>query len=155
MSGGDRRPLDGTPVTATLRQRHNNRIGAVYSSLFTFWQARHSAITAGATRRDAYSVLLFDHALYNAVTNDFTSTPEALLNSLIPYGAGGGTEFNMALQGAQRCIDDHWSTERFVIDFLGSSMILISSTVPLLLFSYPMANAAFPMLLYATYARDQ
>lgn len=112
MSATDRLPLSNTPVTALLRARHNNRIGAVYSSLHTFWQARHSALTGGANRRDSYSVILFDHAEYAAVNNDFTSTPDALLNLVIPYGSGGGTNFNMALQAAQRCMENHWSTER-------------------------------------------
>ncbi|KAI0089047.1 hypothetical protein BDY19DRAFT_993280 [Irpex rosettiformis] len=112
MSHGDKRPLDGTPITATLRQRHNNRVGAVYSSLYSFWQARHAAITAGAARRDSYSVILFDHELHRAVTNDFASTPDALINSLLQYGARGGTNFDLALQEAKRCMENHWSTER-------------------------------------------
>ncbi|KAI0692274.1 hypothetical protein BC835DRAFT_1277959 [Cytidiella melzeri] len=127
MAATDRLPLSNTPVTTRLRGRHNNRIGAVYSSLYTFWQARHAALTAGANRRDAYSVILFDHALYNAVNNDFTSTPDALLDLVLPYGAGGGTEFNMALQAAQRSMSDNWSTERApVVIFLSDGECSVS-----------------------------
>lgn len=112
MSGGDRQPLVNTPVTAKLRARHNNRVGAVYSSLYTFWQARHASLNGAANRRDAYSVILFDHGLYMAVNNDFASTPDALLDMVMPYGAGGGTNFDMALKETQRCMQNHWSTER-------------------------------------------
>lgn len=112
MGGNDRLPLSHTPVTGRLRTSHNNRLGAVYSSLYTFWIARHAALSGVANRRDAYSVILFDHALYKAVDNDFTSTPDMLLNLILPYGVGGGTDFNMALQEVQRCMQSHWSTER-------------------------------------------
>ena len=114
MSHTDKRPLDGTPITAKLRQNHNNRVGAVYSSLYSFWQARHAALNAGTARRDSYSIILFDHELHNAINNDFASTPDALINLLLPYGARGGTNFNKALQAAQQCMETHWSTERYV-----------------------------------------
>lgn len=113
MGATDRQPLANTPVTARLRARHNNRVGAVYSSLYAFWLARHAAISTGTNRRDSYSVILFDHALYSAVNNDFTSTPEALLDMVLPYGAGGGTNFNMALESARQCMENNWSTERY------------------------------------------
>lgn len=71
-------------------------------------------MTAGAARRDSYSVILFDHELHKAISNDFTSTPDALINLLLQYGARGGTNFDMALKAAQQCMEDHWSTERYV-----------------------------------------
>lgn len=121
MGGNDRRPLANTPVTARLTAYHDNRVGAVYSSLHAFWQARDGAVAAGANRRDTYSVILFDHDLYMAVDNDFTSSPDELLELVLPYGAGGGTNFNMALQEVQRCMEDNWSTERCV--FLPSACL--------------------------------
>ncbi|KAM5530024.1 hypothetical protein V8D89_016309, partial [Ganoderma adspersum] len=117
----DRRPLDNTPTTQLIRGSHNNRLGAVYSSLYGFWEARHRTITVngGTARRDAYSVILFDHSVSNAITHDFTSTPTQLLNNVLGYRAHGGTNFTLAIETAQSCLERHWSTERTpVIIFL-------------------------------------
>jgi hypothetical protein len=56
MSSVDRHPLTGTPVTAQIVRRSNNRLGAVYSSLYAFWASRNAAVEgqAVAARRDAY-----------------------------------------------------------------------------------------------------
>lgn len=115
MGYTDRRPLAGTPVTARISQYCNNRLGAVYSALYAFWKSRQTAMTtqqSNAARRDAYSVILFDHAIYRGVINDFTSTPEALLDSVIRYSAGGGTNYDSALSETRTVIQQNWSTER-------------------------------------------
>lgn len=114
MNGSDRRPPSDTPVTNRIVRSHNNRIGAVYSSLYSFWSARHNAINGTGNRRDAYSVILFDSTSNAPVTNDFTSTPDELLNLLLPHGARGGTSYDLALREAQTCMNDNWSTERYV-----------------------------------------
>jgi hypothetical protein len=136
MGHTDRRPLNNTPVTTTLRNRHNNRLGSVYSSLYMFWQARHASINVGANRRDAYSVILFDYAINNAINNDFSNTPDALLNLVLPYSAGGGTDFNMALQATQHCMEAHWSTERcsFFSNTIQVALIVLFYSAPVVIF---------------------
>ena len=117
MGINDNRPLQNTPVTARIAARHNNRVGAVYSSLYGFWQARASALNAavgnGVPRRDAYSVVLFDHHVYRSVINDFTSSPDDLLNGLMAYGSGGGTNYTLATTETQSVMESNWSTERY------------------------------------------
>lgn len=117
MAGTDRRPLNDTPASARIAARHNNRIGAVYSSLFAFWSTRHAVANGNANRRDAYSVILFNEGQTSTITNDFTSTPDQLLDNVLVYHAGGGTNYNTALQGAQAVMENNWSTERYVIAF--------------------------------------
>jgi hypothetical protein len=117
MDSSDKKPLSGTPVTRQIAARHNNRLGAVYSSLHSFWVSRMSAVTGGRSqqpnaRRDAYSVLLFDHDAVNCLLNDFTSTPDQLLDMVLPYSARGGTNYNLAVSRAQDIVRQFWSTER-------------------------------------------
>ena len=113
MGSRDSRPLSNTPATARISARANNRYGAVLSSLHSFWTARAAAITnSSAARRDAYSVVLFDHAFATPVVNDFASTPDQLLDILLGFGTRGGTNFTLAIQQAQAIMQQHWSTER-------------------------------------------
>lgn len=107
-------------MTAKITGRHNNRIGAVYSSLHAFWSARHAVANGTTSRRDAYSVILFNHGHQQILTNDFTSTPERLLDLILPHGAGGGTNYKPALQVTQSVMENNWSTERCAL--LGVSL---------------------------------
>ncbi|KAH9047481.1 hypothetical protein EDB83DRAFT_2317547 [Lactarius deliciosus] len=110
MDSSDRKPLVEGPAAERIQARSNNRLGAVYSALYSFWSARHAAVAAGqralgtqrgldsvysalysfwsarnagatgvqeptVTRRDAYSVILFNDFTTNVVVNDFTSSP--------------------------------------------------------------------------------
>jgi len=114
----DRQPLPGTPATSKITQRSNNRLGAVYSSLHAFWVSRHAALNAtgsqaAVARRDAYSVILFDHHMTTCVQNDFISSPDQLLDLVLPYEARGGTDYTSALTITQRIMEDNWSTERW------------------------------------------
>ncbi|KAK0446846.1 hypothetical protein EV421DRAFT_1707226 [Armillaria borealis] len=124
MDATDRRPLQNTPVTASIQRASNNRLGAVYSALHAFWMSRQAAVTANrqtrvANRRDSYSVVLFDHELVRGVTNDFTSSPEDLLNGLLRYQARGGTNYDLALIDARNVMTANWSPERVpVVIFL-------------------------------------
>lgn len=116
MSSTDRRPLGNAPGTALITRQSNNRLGAVYSSLHAFWMSRNTALTSAqavAARRDAYSVILFDHVVLNCFTNDFTSSPDQLLNTVVPHQARGGTNYSAALSAAQVVMQQHWSTERY------------------------------------------
>ena len=118
MSHNDRRPLANTPTADLIWQRADTRLGAVYSALYSFWSARHVA-TAGqqgaGARHDAYSVVLFNKRTTNVLVNDFTSTPDQLLDILLGEQPSLGTNFSKALGAARAIMEQHWSTERLVI----------------------------------------
>ncbi|KAG1848095.1 hypothetical protein DFJ58DRAFT_729994 [Suillus subalutaceus] len=120
MSLTDRQPLRNTPASDKIIQSSNNRFGAVLSSLYSFWSAR-AAVVAGsqAVRRDSYSVILFDQSVVDAVVNDFSSSPDNLLDAVLRHRTSAGTNFTAAIQRAQSVMEQHWSTERTpVIIFL-------------------------------------
>lgn len=116
MSCTDRRPLANAPATNQITRSANNRLGAVYSALHSFWSARHAAVTAGqqtvGARRDAYSIVLFNEGSTNILANDFTSSPDQLLAIVLAHQASGGTNFAGALRTSQAAMTQHWSTER-------------------------------------------
>jgi hypothetical protein len=115
MSSVDRRPLANAPASAKISGTCNNRLGAVYSALYSFWSARHAAVTSNqqaGTRRDSYSILLFDHTMSPAILNDFRSSPDQLLDIVLQYHANGGTDFTAALQRGREIMIQNWSTER-------------------------------------------
>ena len=115
MSIDDIRPLPNTPASDRITQRCDNRFGAVLSSLYSFWSARAAAVAGPqAARRDSYSIILFDHAVENIVENDFTSSPDQLLNAAFRYQADGGTNFTIAIEQGKSVMERHWSTERCV-----------------------------------------
>jgi hypothetical protein len=116
MGDRDRRPSPGIPSTATIAAHSNNRLGAVYSALHSFWMARQTAINnAGGcgARRDAYSVLLYhDHATRTSIINNFSSTPDQLLQELLPRSVRYGTNVEAAVTLAQDMMQTHWNAER-------------------------------------------
>ncbi|KAI9511011.1 hypothetical protein F5148DRAFT_1274479 [Russula earlei] len=116
MASTDRQPLANAPMTHRIQQSANNRLGAVYSSLYSFWSARHVATMAGrqtaGARRDAYSLILFNEKATNILTNDFTSSPDQLLGIVLSSRASGGTRFLEALRAGQAVMEQNWSTER-------------------------------------------
>ncbi|KAH9023069.1 hypothetical protein EDB83DRAFT_1992577 [Lactarius deliciosus] len=136
MSIDDRRPLPDAPATYRIREKADNRLGAVYSALYSFWSARHAAVTvtprqqATGARRDAYSIILFSDTAKNAVVNDFTSTPDQLLDNILNEEADSGTNFVAAIQASQAVMIDNWSTERTpVIVFLSDGESSIQDKV--------------------------
>jgi hypothetical protein len=116
MSSTDRRPLADAPATDLIRQYADNRLGAVYSALYSFWSARNAAVTAGqqvvGARRDAYSIVFFSRRTKNVLVNDFTSTPGQLLGLVLAERPFLGTNFTAALQAARAIMEQNWSTER-------------------------------------------
>ena len=113
MTRNDRKPLPNTPATARISARANNRYGAVLSSLHSFWTARAAAIAgSNAARRDAYSVILFDGGVETPIMNDFISTSDQMLDTLLGFGTGYGTSFTVAIRHVQTVMERHWSTER-------------------------------------------
>jgi hypothetical protein len=117
MSSNDRYPLADAPMTNRIQQSANNRLGAVYSALYSFWASRHVAVTANrqavGARRDAYSFILFNDRPTQVLTNDFTSTPGQLLGTVLGHQASGGTNFTAALRTGQIMMEQNWTTERF------------------------------------------
>ena len=119
MSLSEPRPLNNTPTSQLIRRTHNNRLGAVCSSLQAFWEARHHAVAAaaaagggGAVRRDAYTVVLFNHGVTTAINHDFRSSPADLLNAVLRHHADGGTNYTAAIAAARASMETNWSTER-------------------------------------------
>ena len=117
MTCTDRQPLPNAPATDQIMRSANNRLGAVYSALYSFWSARHAAVTAGqqtvGARRDAYSIVLFNERATSILHNDFTSSPDQLLAIVLGHQASGGTNFTEALRSGNEIMTQHWSTERF------------------------------------------
>ena len=113
----DRRPLANSAGVDLITPTANNRLGSVFSALYSFWLARQAAIDRnaqlGGARRDAYSLILFNSEPSTSVENDFASSPDELLTAALQYVAGGGTDFTRALARAQNIMDSHWSTERY------------------------------------------
>ena len=117
MSLDDHRPLSGARMTGLIRQSADNRLGAVYSALYGFCSVAADRQAIGV-RRDAYSVILFNEATTHVLTNDFTSTPDQLLGTVLHHQAGGRTNFKEALQTGRKVMERNWSTERFVTFYL-------------------------------------
>jgi hypothetical protein len=116
MSVCDRQPLQGTPVTQRIISSHDNRLGAVYSALYGLWAALQGTINPqgrpAVQRRDAYSVILFNDAIATALENDFTSTPDNLLDAVLQHHPHGGTNYDLALTQTLTLMEKCWSTER-------------------------------------------
>ncbi|KAH8977864.1 hypothetical protein EDB86DRAFT_3157238 [Lactarius hatsudake] len=117
MSSTDQTPLPNAPGSDRITPKANNRLGAVFSSLYSFWIARQAtfdrnAQSGGGARKDAYSLILFDSVPTNCIENDCTSSPDELLTAALQFDAGGGTNFTRALKRTQDVMSSHWSTER-------------------------------------------
>jgi hypothetical protein len=114
MFGTDSRLLANTPVTQRIASVANNRLGAVYSALYSFWSARTNAIAAsGAIRGDAYSVIMFSNRPQILLENDLNTDTNGLLNIMLNQSSNEGTDFNWALEATQETMDKHWSSSRF------------------------------------------
>ena len=120
MAETDCQPLADAPAADRIRERTNNRLGAVYSAVYSFWIARYIAVIAGrktvGARRDAYSVILFNSGAENVLANDCKNSLDRLLDSMLTKRANGGKNFTVALQAGQNVMVQHWSTERFVTE---------------------------------------
>ncbi|KAI9460718.1 hypothetical protein F5148DRAFT_1377366 [Russula earlei] len=116
MCQQDRYPLPTSAGTDRIAPTANDRLGSVFSALYSFWLARQAAINRnarlGGARRDAYSLVFFNHEPSTSIENDFASSPDELLTTALQYEADGGTDFTRALESAQSIMDLHWSNER-------------------------------------------
>lgn len=165
MDFSDRQPLTEGPAAERIQRRSNNRLGAVYSALYSFWSSRHAAAAAGQrilgiqrrldtvysslhnlwpvrnagatrgqepafTRRDAYSVILFNDWATSVLVNDVTSSPDQLLDTMLLQKANGGTNFTTALREAESVMVQNWSTERTpIMIFLSDGQSSVSDDI--------------------------
>ncbi len=117
MARPDRKPLPNAAGTPRITPIANNRLGAVLSSLYSFWTARQAAVSQnaqlGGHRRDAYSIIFFSRTPMTCVENDFTSSPDALLTSCLRYKPFENENYTLAIEKAQAIMTSHWSTERY------------------------------------------
>jgi hypothetical protein len=112
----DRRPLPNSVGFDRISRTANNRLGAVFSALYSFWNARQAVVDRnsplGGERRDAYSLIFFNHEPSTSIENNFTSSPDELLTAALEFEADGGTDFSRALERTQNIMTTHWNTER-------------------------------------------
>ena len=116
MSQQDIQPPDSAGFER-IKRTANNRLGAAFTSLFIFWIARQAAVNRnslmGGVRRNAYSLIFFNHEPSTPIENDFTSSPDELLTAALKFNAHGQTNFSSAIERAQRVMTSHWNAERF------------------------------------------
>ncbi|KAH9029436.1 hypothetical protein EDB85DRAFT_2251894, partial [Lactarius pseudohatsudake] len=116
MGRSDRQPLPNAAGTPLITPTANNRLGAVISSLYSFWIARQAAVShnaqLGGYRRDAYSIIFFSKDPLVCVEHDFTSSPDELLTYCLGYKPGESENYTRAVRKAQAIMTSHWSTER-------------------------------------------
>ncbi|KAG8917959.1 hypothetical protein FRC02_002744 [Tulasnella sp. 418] len=109
MSERDRIPLPNAPCSSLISRYHNNRFGAVLSSLYGFWNS-HTA--TGCTRRDSYTVIVFNEESKIIVDQDHTSSPDQLLNKVLATSTSGKAYFDGASKKAQTCMENNWAADR-------------------------------------------
>ncbi len=117
MSQKDRQPLPDSAGTERIVLTANDRLGAVFSALYSFWIARQAAVNFNSPldgdRRDAYSLILFNHESSTSFENDTTRSPDELLTAALRFEADGGKNSTSALERTQNVMDSHWSRERY------------------------------------------
>jgi hypothetical protein len=118
MSQKDIQPPPDSAGIERIKLTADNRLGATFSALYSFWIQREAAVNRnsvkGRDRNDAYSLIFFNHEQSTPIEYDFTSSPDELLTAALRFNATGDTEFSSALERAQNVMTSHWSTERFV-----------------------------------------
>jgi len=122
MNNDDKKPLENSPVYERIRARMDNRLGAVYSALYSFWSARQAAV---GLKRDANTVILHAQGTQSVCENDSKRSPSELLDLLLPNGPKGGNCFDVALKAADAAISKWWDDARppvivFLSDGIGS-----------------------------------
>ena len=119
MCQQDRQPLANSAGVDRITPTANDRLGSVFSALYSFWLARQAAVDRntqlGGARRDSYSLIFFNHEPSICIENDFASSPDELLTAALQYEADGGTDFTRALERTQNIMDSSWSAERYMI----------------------------------------
>jgi len=110
----------------------DNRLGAVYSALYSFWSARQAA---SGLQRDANTVILHAQNTQFVCENDSARSPSELLDLLLPNSPKGGNAFDKALKAADTAISKWWNdTHPPVIIFLSDGIASFSDKVVRTLF---------------------
>ena len=105
----------------------NNRLGAVYSALYSFWSARQAAV---GLQPDANTVILHAQGTQSVCENDTMRSPSELLDLLLSNGPNGGNCFDKALKAADTAISKWWDDARSpVIIFLSDGIASCSDSV--------------------------
>ncbi|KAI9455142.1 hypothetical protein BJY52DRAFT_1122187 [Lactarius psammicola] len=116
MARNDQKPLPNAAGTPRITPIANNRLGAVISSLYSFWTARQTAVghnaQIGGRGRDAYSIIFLSRTPMTCVEYDFTSSPDELLTSCLRYRPFENENYTLAIEKAQAIMALHWSSER-------------------------------------------
>lgn len=113
MAGVDHRPIQRTPVAARITSRHNNRYGAVVSSLYAF---RVAHLAADHARRDLTSIILFDSQPKVILRADNTKNAEELVDCLLEgHNRWGGTDYDLAIEEVKAVMESQWSPDRYQI----------------------------------------
>lgn len=108
---------DGQPAPDPehIVPKANNRLDVVYSALYNLWVAREAAMNSGSAlggrRRDAYSLIFFNHETSTLIKNDSTSSPDELFNAALHLQPTGGKCFTGALKRAHDIMKSHWNSE--------------------------------------------
>lgn len=128
MKNDDRQPLEGSAVCAKIRARGmNNRLGAVYAALHSFWTARQAGY---GLQHDTNTVILHAEGTQSVCENDSTRSPDELLDLLLPNAPKGGNSFNKALKAADAAISKWWDDSRPpVIIFLSDGIADVTDGV--------------------------
>ena len=112
----DFRPLEDAPISQRIQAVADNRLGAIYSALYGFWSARANAIaTIGATRGDAYSVILSGQCPVVVLSGDLTMSPDDMLNSVLAYGPSGRLWPSDPLVAVESVMVQHWNVSRYAV----------------------------------------
>lgn len=145
MNKNDRKPLENSPVCGRIRSRMNNRLGAVYSAVYSFWSARQAAV---GHERDANTIILHAQGTQSVCENDTTRSPDELLDLLLPNSPKGGNCFDLALKAADTIISKWWDDSRPpVIIFLSDGIASVSDNVVRKLFQ-KMAKKGYVVFNY-------
>ena len=105
----------------------NNRLGAVYAALYSFWSARQATV---GRQRDANTIILHAEGTQSVCENDSTRSPGELLDLLLPNAPKGGNCFDKALKAADTAILKCWDDTRPpVIIFLSDGIASVSDSV--------------------------
>ena len=132
MNKSDKKPLENSRVSQRIRARMDNRLGAVYSALYSFWSARQAV---SGLQRDANTVILHAEDAQFVCENDSTRSPSELLDLLLPNSPNGGNCFDKALRAADTAISKWWDDARPpVIIFLSDGIASCSDKVVRTLF---------------------
>jgi hypothetical protein len=100
MSQQDIQPPPDSAGIERIKPTADNRLGAAFSAIYSFWIQREAAVNRnsvrGRDRNDAYSLIFFNDEQSTPIEYDFTSSPDELLTAALHFNATGDTDFSCA-----------------------------------------------------------